>query len=93
VQPKTLLATSGVVLSSMGGQVPLAAMLEMAQSAGYVTEVLTYMWKIESEPEEAIRGYKKVQEEGVRPVGSHCSSNIINLVNWSYSSTSILWRY
>ena len=81
MQAKTLLAPSGAVLSSIGGRVPLAAMLEMARSAGYVAQVLTYTWKIESEPEEAIGGYKKNQADGARPVGSHRSSNTIDIVN------------
>ncbi|KIM86946.1 hypothetical protein PILCRDRAFT_4194 [Piloderma croceum F 1598] len=67
VQAKTLLAPGGAVLSSMGGRVPLAAMLEMARSAGYVPQVLTYTWKIQSEPEEVIGGYNKNQEDGTRP--------------------------
>ena len=93
MQATSLLAPGGAVLSSMGGRVPLAAMLEMARSAGYVAQVLTYTWKIQSEPEEVIGGYKKNQEDGTRPVGSHCSANTIDLVNQFPSSISILLRY
>jgi hypothetical protein len=40
----------------------------MAVEAGYSTKILTYTWKIQSEPEEVIGGYKKNQEDGLGPV-------------------------
>lgn len=67
-QAKDLLSPHGAILSSMGGRVPIAALVEMAKSAGYNAHVLTYTWKIQSEPEEVIGGYKKNQEAGLGPV-------------------------
>jgi hypothetical protein len=40
----------------------------MAFEAGYSADILTYTWKIQSEPEEVIGGYKKNQEDGHGPV-------------------------
>ena len=52
----------------MGGRVPIQSMLSMAKSVGFQAEVLIYTWKIQSEPEEVIGGYKKNQEDGLGPV-------------------------
>ena len=68
IQAKKLLAPGGAVISSMGGRVPLVTMLEMARSAAFVAQVLTYTWKIQSEPEEVIGGYKINQKDCLRPV-------------------------
>ncbi len=69
VQARELLAPQGAIISSMGGRVPISNMITMSESAGYNPDVLTYTWKIQSEPEEVIGGYKRNQEEGLGPVG------------------------
>lgn len=84
-QAKPLLSETGAVLSSMGGRVPLVAMLDMARCAGYVAHILIYTWKIQSEPEEVIGGYKKNQEDGLGPVSPYTS-----LFRQSYPLTSNL---
>ncbi|KAJ7106576.1 hypothetical protein C8R44DRAFT_638240, partial [Mycena epipterygia] len=66
-QAKQLLSPSGAVISSIGGRVSVAVLLKMAFEAGYKGEILTYIWKIRSEPEEVIGGYKKNQEDGHGP--------------------------
>jgi hypothetical protein len=88
VQAKNLLAPGGVMLSSMGGRVPLVAMLEMARSAGYCAQVLTYTWKIQSEPEEVIGGYKKNQEDGHRLVSATNKPMLLAYLILLSSSTS-----
>jgi hypothetical protein len=55
---------SGVVLSSIGGRVPLQSMLEMAEAAGYKARVVSLSWKVQSEPESVIGDYAKEQREG-----------------------------
>ncbi|KAF9037795.1 hypothetical protein BDZ89DRAFT_430879 [Hymenopellis radicata] len=67
VQARELLALQGAIISSMGGRVPISNMITMSESAGYNPDVLTYTWKIQSEPEEVIGGYKRNQEEGMGP--------------------------
>ncbi|KAJ7929238.1 hypothetical protein B0H13DRAFT_2652412 [Mycena leptocephala] len=66
-QAKPLLSATGAVLSSIGGRVSIDILLEMAFEAGYSADILTYTWKIQSEPEEVIGGYKKNQEDGHGP--------------------------
>ena len=63
-----LLNPSGAVLSSMGGRVPIQAMLKMAESAGYVGRVLGLSWKTQSEPKAVIGGYAEHQKQGLGPV-------------------------
>ncbi|PYI10995.1 hypothetical protein BO78DRAFT_359406 [Aspergillus sclerotiicarbonarius CBS 121057] len=62
-----LLSKSGVLLSSMGGRVPLDTMLRLAESAGFMGRILSMSWKVQSEPEEVIGGYAKAQERGLGP--------------------------
>ncbi|KAF8876857.1 hypothetical protein BD779DRAFT_1475482 [Infundibulicybe gibba] len=66
-QAKHLLSPTGAILSSIGGRVPISALISMARSAGYNAHVLTYTWKIQSEPEEVIGGYKNNEETGLGP--------------------------
>lgn len=66
VQAKDLLAPGGSILSSMGGRVDISSMISMCRSAGYNPEVLIYTWKVQSEPEEVIGGYRTHQEKGHR---------------------------
>ncbi|KAJ7043196.1 hypothetical protein C8F04DRAFT_1390033 [Mycena alexandri] len=66
-QAKSLLSPEGAIISSIGGRVEIAILLKMALEAGYCAEILTYTWKIQSEPEEVIGGYKKNQEDGLGP--------------------------
>ncbi|KAF8915403.1 hypothetical protein CPB85DRAFT_1294289 [Mucidula mucida] len=54
VQARELLAPQGAIISSMGGRVPISNMITMSESAGYNPDVLTYTWKIQSEPEEVM---------------------------------------
>ena len=65
-----LLSRSGAILSSMGGRVPIEAMLDLADAAGYIGRVLGYSWKEQSEPESVIGGYAEHQRQGLGPVSS-----------------------
>ncbi|KAJ7197816.1 hypothetical protein GGX14DRAFT_402436 [Mycena pura] len=66
-QAKPLLSATGAIISSIGGRVPLAVLPKMASEAGCNAQILTYTWKIQSEPEEVIGGYKKNQQDGHGP--------------------------
>ena len=72
-----LLKPSGVILSSMGGRVPLEAMLKLADSAGYVGRVLGLSWKAQSEPEAVTGEYAEHQASGLGPVSflSMCAAS------------------
>ncbi|KAJ7822255.1 hypothetical protein B0H14DRAFT_3470865 [Mycena olivaceomarginata] len=58
---------TGAVLSSIGGRVSTDILLKMAAEAGYCASILTYTWKIQSEPGEIIGGYKKNQRTVLDP--------------------------
>jgi hypothetical protein len=66
-----LLSRSGAILSSIGGRVPLEAILKLADAAGYVGRVVSLSWKEQSEPEAVIGGYAENQGKGLGPVSSH----------------------
>lgn len=62
-----MLRPGGRVLSSIGGRIPIATMLRLAEEAGYAGEILIYTWKTQSEPEEVIGGYATWQNRGAGP--------------------------
>ncbi|KAF8882674.1 hypothetical protein BD779DRAFT_1472809 [Infundibulicybe gibba] len=66
-QAKHILSPTGAIISSMGARVPISSLVSMARSAGFNAHVLIYTWKIQSEPEEVIGGYKRSQEAGLGP--------------------------
>lgn len=67
LQAKNCLAENGVVLSSIGARIPLNVLLQVAHEAGYTGSILTYTWKVQSEPEEVIGGYAAWQRRGLGP--------------------------
>ena len=72
VQAKTfgLLDRDGAMLSSIGGRVPIEAVLELADLAGYSGRILTMWWKEQSEPESVIGGYAEHESKGLGPVSA-----------------------
>ncbi|MDR1063425.1 MAG: hypothetical protein LBL48_05775 [Azoarcus sp.] len=64
---KPFLAPGGAVLSLLGGRIPLDVFHEMGRLTGYHTEIFTYGWKIQTDPEEIIGGHLKQQQEGFGP--------------------------
>ncbi|KAE8133790.1 hypothetical protein BDV38DRAFT_274004 [Aspergillus pseudotamarii] len=60
-----LIKSSGAILSSMGGRVPVQSMLDMADAAGYSSRVVSLTWKIQSEPETVIGEYAENQKKGL----------------------------
>ncbi|PWY74210.1 hypothetical protein BO83DRAFT_360448 [Aspergillus eucalypticola CBS 122712] len=69
LQAKTfnLLTETGVVLSSMGGRIPIDTMLRLADAAGFTGRILSMSWKVQSEPDSVIEGYATQQEKGLGP--------------------------
>lgn len=63
-----LLTETGVVLSIMGGRVPIDTMLQLADAAGFTGRILSMSWKVQSEPDSVIEGYATQQEKGLGPV-------------------------
>ena len=61
------LADNGAILSSIGARIPLSSILDTATAAGAMGTILTYTWKVQSEPEEVIGGYAAWQKRGLGP--------------------------
>ncbi|MFE2425072.1 class I SAM-dependent methyltransferase [Streptomyces hokutonensis] len=66
-QARPFLRVGGRVLSSIGGRVPLPEALAMSRAAGYNSSILTYTWKVQSEPDEVVGGYARWEREGLGP--------------------------
>lgn len=75
-----LLSKSGVLLSSMGGRVPIETMLRLSEAAGFTGRILSMSWKVQSEPDEVIGGYAKAQERGLGPVSYPLYKHIIRMI-------------
>ncbi|WP_199175745.1 class I SAM-dependent methyltransferase [Telmatospirillum siberiense] len=67
VQAKDFLAPAGIVLSMLGGRVPLEVFLDMSRLAGYRPRFLSYGWKIQAEAEDVLSGYAAWQRHGLGP--------------------------
>lgn len=67
LQARDFLAPGGVVLSMLGGRVPLQGILDMARQAGYRGDFLTYGWKIQAQAEGIVDGYADWQRHGLGP--------------------------
>lgn len=67
LQAKNRLSENGAILSSIGARVPLSILLEVAREAGCTGSILTYTWKVQSEPEDVIGGYAAWQGQGLGP--------------------------
>ncbi|UHC17881.1 50S ribosomal protein L11 methyltransferase [Methylobacterium currus] len=66
-QAHPLLRNGGRVLSSIGGRIPLQVIRQLGVEAGYESDILTFTWKQQSEPEEVIGGYANWEREGFGP--------------------------
>lgn len=75
-----LIKTSGAILSSMGGRIPLPSMLDMVDAAGYSGRVISLAWKIQSEPETVIGEYAENQKERARKVCSHHQARLLSML-------------
>ena len=63
----SFLSQEGRVLSSIGGRIPLEAILTMAKEAGCESSILSYTWKIQSEAPEVVSGYAEWEANGKGP--------------------------
>ncbi|MDR2164050.1 MAG: hypothetical protein LBO79_00075 [Zoogloeaceae bacterium] len=67
LKARDFLNPGGAVLSLIGGRIPLDVFREMGWIAGYRSEIFTYGWKIQTDPEEIISGHVEQQEAGFGP--------------------------
>lgn len=66
-QARDYLAENGAVYSTLGGRVPLNAFIKLGELAGLRSEIFTYSWKVQAEPEDVIAGYAAQEKEGLGP--------------------------
>jgi len=77
-QAGDFLEENGVILSLIGGRVPLDTIISLGKHAGINSEILSYKWKVQSEPEDVIGGYAKQEEEGYGPFIFYKASDLKN---------------
>ena len=66
-QAHDYLAKNGAVYSTLGGRVPLNAFIKLGELAGLRSEIFTYSWKVQAEPEDVISGYAAQEKAGLGP--------------------------
>ena len=66
-QARDYLAENGAVYSTLGGRVPLNAFIKLGELAGLRSEIFTYSWKVQAEPEDVISGYAAQEKAGLGP--------------------------
>ena len=66
-QARDYLAENGAVYSTLGGRVPLSAFIKLGELAGLHSEIFTYSWKVQAEPEDVISGYAAQENTGLGP--------------------------
>lgn len=67
LQAKDFLFQGGMVLSTLGGRVPLDVLLSLGKLAGYKASFLTYTWKVQADPCEVIFSHAQKQQQGLGP--------------------------
>ena len=66
-QARDYLAENGAVYSTLGGRVPLSAFIKLGELAGFHSDIFTYSWKVQAEPEDVISGYAAQEKAGLGP--------------------------
>lgn len=66
-QAPAFLTKNGFLLSLMGGRVLLDSFIRLGELAGVKSEIFTYGWKTQAEPEDVIGGYAKQEKDGFGP--------------------------
>ncbi|SIN95046.1 50S ribosomal protein L11 methyltransferase [Fibrobacter sp. UWB11] len=75
-QAKEFLAEDGAVYSTLGGRVPLNAFIKLGEFAGLNSEIFTYSWKVQAEPEDVISGYAAQEKAGLGPFRFYRASDL-----------------
>ena len=75
-QARDHLADKGAVYSTLGGRVPLSAFIKLGELAGLSSEIFTYSWKVQAEPEDVISGYAAQEKTGLGPFRFYRASDL-----------------
>lgn len=75
-QARDYLADKGAVYSTLGGRVPLSAFIKLGELADLSSEIFTYSWKVQAEPEDVISGYAAQEKAGLGPFRFYRASDL-----------------
>ena len=75
-QARDYLAENGAVYSTLGGRIPLSAFIKLGELAGLHSEIFTYSWKVQAEPEDVISGYAAQEKAGLGPFRFYRADNL-----------------
>ena len=75
-QARDYLADRGAVYPTLGGRVPLSAFIKLGELAGLSSEIFTYSWKVQAEPEDVISGYASQEKAGLGPFRFYRASDL-----------------
>jgi len=67
VEARDFLKPDGVVLSTIGGRIPLGGILELGRLAGFSVSFQVFTWKTQADAEDVIAGHAQKQREGFGP--------------------------
>jgi len=66
-EAREFLTDKGAIVSSIGGRISIADILEVSEFSGLSGSILHYSWKIQSEPDDVIGGYALFERMGYGP--------------------------
>ena len=75
-QVSNFLTDNGFILSLMGGRVSLDSFVRLGELAGVKSEIFTYGWKVQAEPEDVIGGYADQEAQGFGPFTFYRSEDL-----------------
>lgn len=75
-QVSSFLTKDGFILSLMGGRVSLDSFVRLGELAGVQSEIFTYGWKVQAEPEDVIGGYADQEAKGYGPFTFYRSEDL-----------------
>lgn len=75
-QVSSFLTKDGFILSLMGGRVSLDSFVRLGELAGVKSEIFTYGWKVQAEPEDVIGGYADQEAQGYGPFTFYRSEDL-----------------
>lgn len=75
-QVSSFLNDDGFILSLMGGRVSLDSFVRLGELAGVQSEIFTYGWKVQAEPEDVIGGYADQEAQGYGPFTFYRSEDL-----------------
>ena len=75
-QARDYLADKGAVYSTLGGRVPLSTFIKLGELARLSSEIFTYSWKVQAEPEDVISGYAAQEKAGLGPFRFYRASDL-----------------